>query len=666
MEEKTKSENKEKSAFEKYIVEAFKQSKVSDIDEQLENALSELPAYIEEIKTKNNKQTEQEFILNSNIIDKLSRIIERNYININILISQIFSTLLTEDNINYLSNNSSVLTNLSNLIMSVLEEISYTDYSYELIQKSINYIEYLSENSSKYLSQEQIRIISVLQNQLNSKLTSKAFIDFKNIHIHNILTLCKGQTAEEKEKGIEQLNAHFYELNSLKEQFDILCLFGEEIIKAIINEPKQSMIDTYYKLSYFFISFLYNTSYKIKLSPYEREINSNIDEKNIRKLNEQYYLLDSMEENIEFPENLYVIKYHGKEYRNMKILNQLIYKIEEDKNVLLEHTSICNLSISILNCLISFNTSFKAQFVCFLMLKRLYFIFPKYRNDLTDLIVNTLINILSLDEKTVNNIKDIFEPFLFYLIRKGDEDIQNKLIEALEKKKSIIKKDYLNAEIDYKLKSIEIQSDIIYISDFNLNIGCPMNLEVNAGYEEERLIEIKSSNSLLYIGFNLPSFDINFHLIKYCPNINNSLKSTGPSEKKIQYEGHKYFYEIFKLEKSQGAKIVLFVKNPGIYKIIFDNKYSWFNNKLLRYRCTILNQHYSLGLTMFDSADDIKYKKESQDNLNNEEIDKKEEEKEENPKNENKLKVAVKFNNESMASNINLEEDLNELDVEIK
>ena len=666
MEEKTKSENKEKSAFEKYIVEAFKQSKVSDIDEQLENALSELPAYIEEIKTKNNKQTEQEFILNSNIIDKLSRIIERNYININILISQIFSTLLTEDNINYLSNNSSVLTGLSNLVVSVLEEISYTDYSYELIPKSINYIEYLSENSSKYLSQEQIRIISVLQNQLNSKLTSKAFIDFKNIHIHNILTLCKGQTAEEKEKGIEQLNAHFYELNSLKEQFDILCLFGEEIMEAIVGEPEQSMIDTYYKLSYFFISFLYNTSYKIKLSPYEREINSNIDEKNIRKLNEQYYLLDSMEENIEFPENLYVIKYHGKEYRNMKILNQLIYKIEEDKNVLLEHTSICNLSISILNCLISFNTSFKAQFVCFLMLKRLYFIFPKYRNDLTDLIVNTLINILSLDEKTVNNIKDIFEPFLFYLIRKGDEDIQNKLIEALEKKKSIIKKDYLNAEIDYKLKSIEIQSDIIYISDFNLNIGCPMNLEVNAGYEEERLIEIKSSNSLLYIGFNLPSFDINFHLIKYCPNINNSLKSTGPSEKKMQYEGHKYFYEIFKLEKSQGAKIVLFMKNPGIYKIIFDNKYSWFNNKLLRYRCTILNQHYSLGLTMFDSADDIKYKKESQDNLNNEEIDKKEEEKEENPKNENKLKVAVKFNNESTASNINLEEDLNELDVEIK
>ena len=82
------------------------------------------------------------------------------------------------------------------------------------------------------------------------------------------------------------------------------------------------MVNTYFKLSYFFISFLYNSLYKIKLSPYENDVSSQIDDNNIRKLNEQYYLLDSMEENIEFGENLYVTKYHGKEYRNMKILNQ--------------------------------------------------------------------------------------------------------------------------------------------------------------------------------------------------------------------------------------------------------------------------------------------------------------------------------------------------------
>ena len=664
MEEKNKSEIKEKSNFEKSIIEAFKQTKVSDIYETLGIALSELPLYIDEVKTKNNKINNPNFILNLNILDKLSRIIERKFININILISKIFITLLTEENFKLLSDNSSILINLSNQIISLLEEIKYTDNYYELIKKSINYMAYLSENSPKFLSKDQTKIIINLQNQLNSKLTSNAFTNIKNNYINNILALCKGETAEEKLKGIELLNAQFYELNSLNEQFDILCLYGEDIIKAIMNKPNPTLIDIYYKLSYFFMSFLFNSKYKINLNPYENDINSNKDDENIKKLNEQYYILDSMEENIEFPENLYVTKYHGKEYRNMKILNQAVYELDEDKNILLNHTNICNLAIIILNCLISFESSFKAQFVCFLMLKRLYFIFPKYRNDLCDLITNTMINIIKFDEKIINNIKNIFEPFLVYLLQKGEENIKNKLKENLEQKKNEIKKDYLNLENNDMLEKIDIQSDIIFINDFNLNIGCPSNIEIKAGYEEERLIEIKSQNCLLYIGYNLPSFDINFHLIKYCPNINNSLKSKENGEEKTQYEDHKYFYEIFRLEKSSNAKIILLVKNPGIYKIIFDNKYSWFNNKLLRYRCTIMKEFNSLGLSSINSNDDIKSdQKENKDKKENNEEDKKEDKKiEENVENKNKnTKVTVKFNSSSMTE-ISLDEDLNEIE----
>ncbi len=664
MEENNKSEIKEKSNFEKSIIEAFKQTKVSDIYETLGIALSELPLYIDEVKTKNNKINNPNFILNLNILDKLSRIIERKFININILISKIFITLLTEENFKLLSDNSSILINLSNQIISLLEEIKYTDNYYELIKKSINYMAYLSENSSKFLSKDQTKIIIILQNQLNSKQTSNAFTNIKNNYINNIIALCKGETAEEKLKGIELLNAHFYELNSLNEQFDILCLYGEDIIKAIMNKPNPTLIDIYYKLSYFFMSFLFNSKYKINLNPYENDINSNKDDENIKKLNEQYYILDSMEENIEFPENLYVTKYHGKEYRNMKILNQAVYELDEDKNILLNHTNICNLAIIILNCLISFESSFKAQFVCFLMLKRLYFIFPKYRNDLCDLITNTMINIIKFDEKLINNIKNIFEPFLVYLLQKGEENIKNKLKENLEQKKNEIKKDYFNLENNDMLEKIDIQSDIIFINDFNLNIGCPSNIEIKAGYEEERLIEIKSQNCLLYIGYNLPSFDINFHLIKYCPNINNSLKSKENGEEKTQYEDHKYFYEIFRLEKSSNAKIILLVKNPGIYKIIFDNKYSWFNNKLLRYRCTIMKEFNSLGLSSINSNDDIKSDiKENKDKKENNEEDKKEDKKiEENVENKNKnTKVMVKFNSSSITE-ISLDEDLNEIE----
>ena len=250
----------EKSGFEKSIIEAFKQSKVSEMFEKLETSLTELPKYIEELK-KQSKVKNQVFILNSNIIDKISRIMERNYININILISKFFISLLVEENFKLLSDNSSLLINLSNQIMAILDDIKYTENYYELIKTSINYMKYLTENSSEFLSEEQTKIIEVLKNQLNSKLTSNAFLNIKNNYITKILSLCKGETPEEKLKGIELLNSQFYELHSLNEQFDILCLYGEEIIKSIMSEPDPSLIDIYFKFSYFFMSFLYNSFY---------------------------------------------------------------------------------------------------------------------------------------------------------------------------------------------------------------------------------------------------------------------------------------------------------------------------------------------------------------------------------------------------------------------
>ena len=659
MEDSVKLEIQEKSVFERAIIEAFKQIKVSDVYEKLSIAYSELPLYITEIKRQNTQEKKNLFILNSNIIDKIGRIIERNYVNINILISKIFDIFLEQENLNILSDNSNILIILSNQIMTILEIIKSCYNFQELTEKSINYMTYLTDNSDRFLSQEQSDIIINLQNQLSSKLKSQAFVNFQNNHLKEILTLCKGESPEEKYQGIENLNIYFSKLNSLNEQYDLLCLFGADIIKAVISKPNPILIEVYYKLCYFFISFLYNFLYKIKLSPFDEEIRENIDEVNINKLNEQYYILDSMEENIEIPDNLYVTVFQGKEYHNMKILNQALYELDSVKKILLKHSSIFNLAIKILNCLILFQDSFKAQFACFLILKRLYFIFPKYLNEISDLIVTNLINLISFNEKVVEEYKDIFEPFLIYLIQKGEEDIKKKLVSRLDKIKNEIKKDLLNIEDNNKDIDIEknnVESDIIYISSFNLNIRCPINIEIAAGDEEEKIIEVKNPNSLLYIGFNLSSYDINFHLIKYCPNINFSLMSNNQEKReyKTQYEEQRFFYEIFKLEKSKGAKIILFIKNPGIYKIIFDNKYSWFNAKLIRYRCTILKEMNNLAMSPSDSNDDIKLeKKESMEDLNN--IDNhKEEDKDEN------ISINVKFNNKGGEEDVKIDgEDLN-------
>ena len=127
-----------------------------------------------------------------------------------------------------------------------------------------------------------------------------------------------------------------------------------------------------------------------------------------------------MEENIEIPDNLNVTEFQGKEYHNMKIIEQTLYELDNVKKLLLKHTRIFSLAISLLNCLILFQDSFKAQFACFLIFKKLYFLFPKYINEINDLIVTNLINLLSFNEKIIEENKNIFEHFLIYIIDKGE------------------------------------------------------------------------------------------------------------------------------------------------------------------------------------------------------------------------------------------------------
>jgi hypothetical protein len=103
-----------------------------------------------------------------------------------------------------------------------------------------------------------------------------------------------------------------------------------------------------------------------------------------------------------------------------------------------------------------------------------------------------------------------------------------------------------------------------------------MNIEILAGYTGEKIIEINYPNSIIFISFNTVGMNITFRLLKFCPLVNE--------------EGDKHFYEIFNIEKTEGSKIILTVKNPGIYKIVFDNKYSWFNAKTIRYRISIMKE----------------------------------------------------------------------------
>ena len=561
---------KNKSEFERKIIESFKDSKILDSYKSLSQAYQELPKFIEQIKSK------KSFLLNSNILDKMNRLIKRNYININILISKILFTLLDASNFPILSNDSSILINFSNTCINILDIISLHNISHNLTKRVITFLKYLENNSQKYLDSEQLEFLKKIQKNLTERTTSYYYNVFKASYEYDIISYFSKEGIREKEKGLFNLHSYFFKLNTLNEQFDLLCEYGHLILNSIINQPSPAYIELYFKTADFIISFIYNFFYVIKVG------------NNYEANNNNYFLCDNMDLNLTDYQNVKLENFENpKKIENLKFLENKKFELDEQKNFLLNYTNIFSLCTTIVNCLIIYESSFFCQFSSYLILKRLYFIFPKYRNKIEDLITTTLVNLVSFKTEIIKNRNEQCELFLKYLLKNGEQELKEKLITRLNAQKAKIEKNYLDDNnINNDMKKEDVETDIIYLNDFNLRVGCPMNMEIKAGVSVEKLIEVRYPNSIIYIGFNTVGFDINFHLVKFCPNLENDIKDL---ENK-QFEQQQYFYEIFKIEKSEGIKIVLFAKNPGIYKLIFDNKYSWFNSKLVRYRISILKE----------------------------------------------------------------------------
>ena len=66
-----------------------------------------------------------------------------------------------------------------------------------------------------------------------------------------------------------------------------------------------------------------------------------------------------------------------------------------------------------------------------------------------------------------------------------------------------------------------IEYESLKLSDINVRVGYPIVMEIEAGKEDFKYIEINEPDSIIYIGFALLNYDINFKLLKYKANTNN-------------------------------------------------------------------------------------------------------------------------------------------------
>ena len=368
----------EKSEFEKLLTESSKTQDITSTYDLLKQSYEELSNYIEEIK--NSKKIS--YILNSNIIDKISRLSQRNYININILISKILYTLLNASNFMILTDDSRNLILLCNISINILEQISSYELNQNLTKRIITFLKCLKKNSEKYLNDEQIDILDNIENNLDKKIISNDYSSFANNYQKDVIFYLEKDSLNEREKGILNLYNYFFRLKTLNEQFNLFCEYGYFIINSIVNKPNPCYIDLYYNAADFVISFVYNISYIIKL-------NNNEDNDDLNYNKNIFYLSDNdMDIQLENYEN-------KNNPENLKFLMDKKYELDEQKTLLINYSNIFYISTTLISYLMIYESSFKCQYISYLIIKRLYFIFPQYRDKIEDLIPIILINLLS-------------------------------------------------------------------------------------------------------------------------------------------------------------------------------------------------------------------------------------------------------------------------------
>ena len=357
----------DKSTFERKIIEAFRQENAYECMKKLTIAYDEIKFYIKDIKSSNGKN----FILNRNLLDKLNRLVERKYFNINILIGKIFNDLLETSNFDILSNDTNLLIQLSNQILNNLDIIKTTNVSLNLEKKCSTFLNFLLQNKNINLDDEQKEILQELLNSFPSKFNSESYKNFNTIK-DNIIQYCQSEQLENKIEGIDLLISNFNNTFSIHEQFDLLFQYVTQIIKSLINKPNINYKKAYFQLGNFITCMLYSIKFRIIIEKKDN-LEMNINSKSI-------FLFDNIKEDEKENQNIHLQNSNtDKSMNDLSFLNNCLFELTEQKDILIKSEKIIPICLLILNALIIYDKLFDLQYVCFLLLKKIYFIFPQYK-----------------------------------------------------------------------------------------------------------------------------------------------------------------------------------------------------------------------------------------------------------------------------------------------
>ena len=366
----------------------------------------------------------------------------------------------------------------------------------------------------------------------------------------NIIPLVSSDNSQEKEEGITQL-IELISRASFSEQFELLYISGPDVLINLLKDPSEEYRNAYLKFGNLLCTLCYCNRFIVQAYPVVSEIPSSQSENNEDE--NSHKVKEKIPNNVTFIFNDKLVK----EDKELEFLHNKPYELTFQKEILELNEKIIEVCLLYINTVIKFEKIFPLQYICYLILRRIYFNFPSYKPEIGDNIVLVLSNLCKFTGQLEWNKSVESRQFAYYLLA-NDKDLGKKIKSATA------------------ISPSDVRYENFILKKTNLTIGFSTLISIEAGKKIEKKIEVLDEQSLVYVSMGLEDNDANniaIRLYKYDSDLNKW--------------NQVYQNDDLKFENGM-RKLVLYSKEPSLYKIIFDNRSSWISKKTLFYRFVFL------------------------------------------------------------------------------
>ena len=517
-----------KSEFEHCIIEVYKILSGYYIKENKEKNLNTKLCEIEMRKALDICQKNSKINLNKNILDKISRIIHHNKINILLILSQIFIVLMQKETLFEKKSDINNIISFLNEICNLNKILQETYIGYKLHTISQKFIEKIISEFNFELEQ-----ISAIKNLIN-------------------LNTQKMKSVKLKLNSFEEMSISLYDLLLNQESHLMqykLIMDNFNYIIGMINQvdlDEKNSLENYIELGKIFAFLLYNKKYVIFLKKQSSE-----------------------------SEGVIKLFFDGKENHYLfNIIEGEKFFIESEDEIEEMREKICELVLKYVEKYKGVNNIYEFQYVLYVLAKRVFFLFEgKFRNKIEPIIAEIMINLCFYKINSIEEIKIFIKEIL-----KSDNDIYLNLKNLLQRKIDFIQMNpnfQLNKNNNSKKNSenystnIEnISNEALFLLEGDLKLGYFLSRKIKNGEYFNFYVELKEPFSLLDFCANIEEYNIKLSI--------------------IDLTNDKYLIKNIEINAfSSPYKICLFFTRPVICKFIFDNTYSWIRDKNIKYKVNV-------------------------------------------------------------------------------